>query len=987
METDGFSDILNGMRARPIILKRNRLPSPLSPTFLIGMLAFALVLGLSSVISVYLIPHDDHDTMELVHLLVAASWGILAVCLFWNVAQLRRQIRLQQEIQTQLGRAQYLLDNAGTAIYGADMNGRLFYANNAASAMLGYSREEFEAMYVWDISVPIRREAWAAYVETLRMVRSRRFESTHATRDGRVVPVEVLQHLVEFEGETFGFGFVTDISRRKEAEKKLLMSRFAEENASIGMLGMQLDGTIFYANPWMCDLLGYTREELQSLNLMDIEGKLSPQEFYDLWGKAGREGRIVVETVHIRKDGTRLNVEVVAHRFKYEGQEFGYAYVTDISGRIQAEHALRENKERLELVIDGAGLGTWDWNLETDRVVYGANWASMLGYDLRNLAQTPETFRNLLHPEDGDVIWGAVDRNLNGSASSFDVTIRLRASDGAWRWILTRGKVTARDRKGKPVRLSGTHLDVTEQKRAQEALAQAQAIAKLGNWDWHVADNSLVWSDEMYRIFGLDPEHDAPSYAAFMDYVHPEDRQRVVAAMDRALTSGNRFTVEHRVILPDGGEKTVRQEGRSVQTEHGKPVRMIGTVQDVTEQRHAQAALRESEQTQRRILEAIGAGIFVVETETGTLLDMNERAAQLVDRKQAAVIGRPVGEVVEWHFPNDEPCALDSECALRTWEDMRLCLPDDSCIPVRMTVIPALTGTRNRRLVIVFDIREQKKMENQLQQARKMESIGQLSAGLAHEINTPLQFVGDNVRFLGDSVESLLPLAQQAFELVRAAPAERERIIEKIGDQAEEMDLEFVVTELPSALEDAQSGLDRVTDIVRSMKVFAHSDQKDEMQPVDVNEAVANTVMVARNEWKYVADVRTEYGDGMDNVPCFPSDLNQIILNLLVNAAHAVGDVVGESGEKGEILITTARIDDWAEIRVADTGTGIPDAARNRIFDPFFTTKPVGKGTGQGLAIVYSMVTDKLGGEIRVQNRPDGGAVFTVRIPCPEQNI
>jgi signal transduction histidine kinase len=274
-------------------------------------------------------------------------------------------------------------------------------------------------------------------------------------------------------------------------------------------------------------------------------------------------------------------------------------------------------------------------------------------------------------------------------------------------------------------------------------------------------------------------------------------------------------------------------------------------------------------------------------------------------------------------------------------------------------------------------------MEIQLRQAQKLESIGQLAAGIAHEINTPTQYIGDNARFLQEAYGDRQQVWQLFLRLLAAAkegavPAE---LVQEIEDEMTEVDADYLAEEIPQAIEHTLEGVERVAKIVRAMKNFSHP-ESEEKTPVDLNEAIENTLTVSRNEWKYHADLIMELDPALPPVPCLPGELNQVILNLVINAAHAIAEVVGDgSNGKGTLAVRTRRDGDWAEIRVADTGSGIPEHARERIFDPFFTTKPVGKGTGQGLAISRSVIVDKHGGTIDFETESGRGTSFIVRLP------
>jgi signal transduction histidine kinase len=275
--------------------------------------------------------------------------------------------------------------------------------------------------------------------------------------------------------------------------------------------------------------------------------------------------------------------------------------------------------------------------------------------------------------------------------------------------------------------------------------------------------------------------------------------------------------------------------------------------------------------------------------------------------------------------------------------------------------------------------------EVELRHAQKLESVGRLASGIAHEINTPIQFIGDNTRFLQGAFTELTALLAKYRALVGAAApgAVSPGLIEEVRQAEVAADVDFLVQETPKGLEQTMEGVERVATIVRAMKDFAHVDRK-EKSATDVNRALLSTLTVARNELKYVSNVETEFGDLpllVGNV----SDLNQVFLNLLVNAAHAIGDVVKGTGQKGLIRVRTSVEEGAVVISIADTGCGIPEDIRDKIFDPFFTTKEIGRGTGQGLAIAHSIVVEKHGGTITFTSEVGKGTTFSIRLPLGEE--
>ena len=275
-------------------------------------------------------------------------------------------------------------------------------------------------------------------------------------------------------------------------------------------------------------------------------------------------------------------------------------------------------------------------------------------------------------------------------------------------------------------------------------------------------------------------------------------------------------------------------------------------------------------------------------------------------------------------------------------------------------------------------------------QTRKLESIGQLAAGIAHEINTPTQFVGDNIRFLKDAFSDLNQLLEKHQELLQAVKENSvtDELVTEVGAEIERVDLEFLNEEVPQAIEQSIEGVERVARIVKAMKDFSHPGE-NALSDIDLNGAINSTLTVAANEWKYVAEMKTDFDSSLGKVPCLPGEFNQVILNLVVNAAHAIEetDRVRKDGGKGTISISTRKKGEWAEIRINDNGVGIKESAKERIFDPFFTTKEVGKGTGQGLYIAHQVIAEKHLGRIWVESEPGKGATFIILLPIAREEV
>ena len=296
--------------------------------------------------------------------------------------------------------------------------------------------------------------------------------------------------------------------------------------------------------------------------------------------------------------------------------------------------------------------------------------------------------------------------------------------------------------------------------------------------------------------------------------------------------------------------------------------------------------------------------------------------------------------------------------------------------------LEATVASRTQQLVqanlkLAEHIRVRERMEAELRLSQKLEAVGQLAAGVAHEINTPIQYVADNLQFLRDGMTTL---SKMATDMLVAAAAARSpataALVDGLEALASSADLDYLSQEIPGSLDSVRDGVARIANIVRAMKELAHPGPR-EASAMDLPRALQNALDVTAATYRYVADVETEFAE-TPPVICFGSDLNQVFLNLIVNAAHAMED---KQAGRGRLGVRTRVDGDQVEIAISDTGAGIPEAHRERIFDAFFTTKEVGRGTGQGLAISRTIVVDRHGGTLTFDSQVGIGTTFYVRIP------
>ncbi len=427
---------------------------------------------------------------------------------------------------------------------------------------------------------------------------------------------------------------------------------------------------------------------------------------------------------------------------------------------------------------------------------------------------------------------------------------------------------------------------------------------------------------------------------------------------------------------------------------HDSEGELIGSVhvaRDITEAKQADEKLHEAHMETKRLVSSMSS--FLIEVDTGLRVRRWNKAAESIFGVAASdVLGKLlVDSGIDWNWnaiSNDFSAWLTAAEPVRL-PDMGYARADgtEGVLGITANPINNDVGEPIGFFLLGSDITDRRILEAQLVQAQKLESIGQLAAGIAHEINTPTQYVGDNLEFLQCAFEQLEGLRVAHAKLLESAKtgALDSDLVGKVIDAVEQTNVEYLIKQIPRAIEQSSEGIGRITSIVRAMKEFSHPG-REEKTHIDLNQSIQSTITVSRNEWKYVADLETDFDASLPRVACLPGEFNQVILNILVNAAHAIADVVGDGANgKGMINVSTRCHGKWAETRISDTGSGIPETAQTRIFDPFYTTKDVGKGTGQGLAIAHNVIVEKHGGTLTFETEIGKGTTFVIRIPILEK--
>lgn len=395
---------------------------------------------------------------------------------------------------------------------------------------------------------------------------------------------------------------------------------------------------------------------------------------------------------------------------------------------------------------------------------------------------------------------------------------------------------------------------------------------------------------------------------------------------------------------------------------------------EINEHELGRKALSEAYNEIHLIISSISS-VMVGVDNNGTVTLWNNVAGKILGLSSDEVIGLDFFTLpINWNWETIAKQA--AECVKNNrnirMDDVTLENPAERTRILGITLTPLILKDKEQPgfLLIGADITERRLLEQQVVQSNKLEAIGRLAAGVAHEINTPTQLVGSNLHFLGDQLETLLAWLDSSSQASEATIAQ----------------IQYFRQEAPKAIEESLEGIERITHIVKAMRYFTHPGGEHK-EIANLNQIIQNAISLSRNEWKNVAEIKTDLEADLPNVECLPIELSQVVLNIIMNAVHAIHDALGEQPEKtGQIVITSRQLGELIEIRIADNGTGIPKEIHNKIFDPFYTTKDIGRGTGQGLAIAYTVIVKKHGGTLEFESEVSRGTTFVIRLPGKADN-
>lgn len=911
-----------------------------------------------------------------------------------NIAQFIERKRTEESLRNSEDRFRTAFDDAPYGMCMTAPDGHFMHANTALCAMLGYSAAELQTGAWQQLTHPhdIERSRQAV-IELSRADRSSiELEKRYLRKDGsimwgrtRILPLkkaggEISHYVAQIE----------DVTLRKQADEAQAFLVSLVESSQDAIVGMNLQGNIVSWNRGAQELHGYTAEEMigKHCSVVVLPERIGVvQQILETVRRGEPVARY--ETALVRKDGVRVAVTLTLSSVRdADGSVTGIAMIAhDITERKRSEQQSHLQTAALESAANGILIadcsGKIQWVNPAFQRLTGYAAEEVLGQTprvLRSDVQDDSFYRTLWATILRGEIWHGeiVNRRKDGSRYDEEMTITpVRAADGSIKnFVAIKQDITERKREQEELLFKTTLLETEAETTIDGILVidrkgrRIQSNRRFAEM-FKIPQELLDGDDEKLLLdYGIHRVHDPAEFIHRIQYLYAHESER---ALDEIQLTDGQCIDRYTAPLQDA---TGRYYGR------------IWYFRDITDRKRAEQALRENEHRYRELFENASEIIFTTDLE-GRFTSLNLAGQRAFGYSQQEAAEANLWEIVAPEFGDvlkqDHAQLMAGETQLTS--EIEVTSKDGR--RVRLEVKPRLIFHDETPVgvqAIARDITGRNIAEMELRHAQKLESVGRLASGIAHEINTPIQFVGDNTRFLADSFDSLKSLLAKFGELrdAVAAGSVGGELLAEVRRAEEESDCAYLLEEIPRAVSQTMEGVDRVATIVRAMKEFAHPESR-EMTPADLNKALLSTITVARNEWKYVAEIENDFAE-LPPVICNVGDLNQVFLNLLVNAAHAIADVAQDGG-KGRITIRTAVEGDTVHISIADNGAGIPEGIRSKIFDPFFTTKEVGRGTGQGLAIARSVVVERHKGTLTFDSEVGKGTTFHIRLPISSEEI
>ena len=856
-------------------------------------------------------------------------------------------------------------------IYSIEDTLTAFYQNKTNQYVIEQQNSEENDQYV--IQYPIYTQNNLKAVLTL--VSEKEWDSNN------IVAIRVYSEL-------FGSVWDTLQANLRMAKEHKISNTILETVPTILILMDSKQNIISYNN--MSELIsGYSFIEVKKLGLVSLFIPEQKDKFEALiselnWDHIVSNADLLWKT----KDKRIRLIQFKAKLIRLDESGEGYILLSglDITDIKRNQERLSEREEQYRSLVNNISIGVFRSTGGENGYFLQMNpaMAKILGYQsVEDLSKVRDNDL-FLNPDERSALLEEVKRV--GSIREREVLFKKKNGNPVW--ILLSIEVIY-DAYGNYKWVDGVIEDISEAKRTKEAL-QFQLYFLQNLMDcipipiyYKDIDGKLIGCNNAYEVFIGIKRAEIINHTVFDFHDHKAAEEYI--RQDALLYENPPIQIHEATIGNKKGEQKTFIVYKAIFTQSdGSTGGNVGILLDITDRKIAEDNLKEVNEFNKMLLDSISV-VFISVDKEDRVTHWNRQAEYYFGMKAIKVLGKVFYDLpIEWNWEAIRSSAntlkrgkrnvVINEIELRKENDIRF-------FNLTFSAITVIDNVSSGFIFLADDITERKTMEQQFLQAQKLESIGQLAAGIAHEINTPTQFVNDNVHFMQGAFSDIMDVLKLFIGFTDITENELMQKKEEIKNEIENKDVEYLMEEVPSAIDQSLEGLDRIATIVRAMKDFSHPDS-NEMVLSDINKLIDNTITVSRNEWKYVAEMKKEFATEMPLVPCYIGEFNQTILNIIVNAAHAIQEKIGEKGtEKGLITIKTYYDKEWVSIEIHDTGNGISDKIKDRIFDPFFTTKGVGKGTGQGLPIARRSIVEKHLGSISFTSVKNEGTIFKIMLP------
>ena len=754
------------------------------------------------------------------------------------------------------------------------------------------------------------------------------------------------------------------------------LTRFYFENVSIGIHQLAMDGRILNANPYAADMLGYTVKELTALSIFEIDPFLSADTLEtDLQTLADSQWDSF-ETVHLKKDGASIPVEITSNRMEYEGQAFAFIFIKEISNRKKMEKKLRRNERMLRRILDIVPSMIFAKNASGRFLMVNQAIARSLGMTVDELEGR---LHRDVHPDPDQVEQMLADdrRAMEGKAPVFIVEEPYKDCTGATRWFQTMKVPCDEDEFGEPA-IVGLAMDITERKKNEEKLhrlihdlqeseARFRALhnASFGGITIHDEGRILECNQGLAEITGYGVDELIGMDGLLL--IAPRSRQQVM----EMIAAGRQDPYEAFGVRKNGEEYPIRLAARNIPYK-GKQVRTV-EFRDITGEKKAEGELRHLKNYLSNIIDSMPSVLVGVDRD-GRVTQWNRRARETTGLRLDAVYNRPLAKVMpELAGEMDQIENAIRECRVISHPKVSRKTKTETRYE-NITIFPLTDNGMQGAVIRVDDVTEQVRLEEMMIQSEKMLSVGGLAAGMAHEINNPLAGMMQTANVMKSRLENLsVPANVKAADEVGVP-------IGKIGAFMEKRGIIRMIDGIN------ESGR-RMADIVNNMLSFARKSDAafllcDPVQLLERTLELATTDydLKKQQDFKTIKIVRA-YEENLPMIPCEGAKIQQVLLNILRNGAQAMQDQNRGDHDAPCFVLRLAGEKCMLRIEIQDNGPGMDKATQSRIFEPFFTTKPVGVGTGLGLSVSYFIVTQNHGGTMDVISSPEKGAKFIIRLP------